>query len=197
LAYISEKIKAIHGDIEAADFVERHSSVIAPLAIVSNGTRRVTGSGADGLLSEDEKTELKGACSTFGTAWKAAYDRPSTPKGHIVVAHVPWFVDEYGICGVFGREAARRFTCCTRSAVRWYGRCAIPRPATMRKPCTSQRACLPRSLIGTDTTAKRRSAAILVLARERGMKTEVASNELARCWLDVLCLWITSVTIPN
>jgi hypothetical protein len=102
LAYISEKIKAIHGDIEAADFVERHSSVIAPLAIVSNGTRRVTGSGADGLLSEDEKTELKGACSAFGTAWKAAYDRPLTPKGHIVVAHVPWFVDEYGICGVFG-----------------------------------------------------------------------------------------------
>jgi hypothetical protein len=47
LAYISEKNKAIHGDIEAADFVERHSSVIAPLAIVSSGTRRVTGSGAD------------------------------------------------------------------------------------------------------------------------------------------------------
>jgi hypothetical protein len=30
LAYISETIKAIHGDIEAADFVQRHSSVIAP-----------------------------------------------------------------------------------------------------------------------------------------------------------------------
>jgi hypothetical protein len=25
-----------------------------------------------------------------------------TPKGHIVVAHVPWFVGEYGICVVFG-----------------------------------------------------------------------------------------------
>jgi hypothetical protein len=30
LAYFSEKIKAIHGDIEAADFVERYSSVVAP-----------------------------------------------------------------------------------------------------------------------------------------------------------------------
>jgi hypothetical protein len=27
---------------------------------------------------------------------------PPDPKGHIVVAHVPWFVDEYGICGIFG-----------------------------------------------------------------------------------------------
>ena len=44
--------------------------------IVSNGTRRVTGSDADGLLSEDKKTELKGACAAFGAAWKAAYDRP-------------------------------------------------------------------------------------------------------------------------
>jgi hypothetical protein len=25
-----------------------------------------------------------------------------TPKGHVVVAHVPWFVDTNGICGVFG-----------------------------------------------------------------------------------------------
>ena len=49
--------------------------------IVSNGTRRVTGSDADGLLSEDKKTELKGACAAFGAAWKAAYDRPLTPKG--------------------------------------------------------------------------------------------------------------------
>ena len=104
LAYMSDKIKAIHGDVEAADFVQRHSCVIAPLALVSNGTRRVTGSGADGLLSEDEKTELKEACAAFGVAWKASYDRPLTPKGHIVVAHVPWFVDEYGICGVFGED---------------------------------------------------------------------------------------------
>ena len=104
LAYISERIKTTHGDTEAADFVARHSNVIAPLALVSKGTRRVTGSGAGGLLSEDEKTELKGACADFWMAWKAAYNRPLTPKGHIVVAHVPWFVDEYGICGVFGED---------------------------------------------------------------------------------------------
>ena len=104
LAYMSDKIKAIHGDVEAADFVQRHSCVIAPLAVVSNGTRRVTGSGADGLLSEDEKMELKEACAAFGVAWNASYNRPLTPKGHIVVAHVPWFVDQYGICGVFGED---------------------------------------------------------------------------------------------
>ena len=67
-------------------------------------TRRVTGSGADGLLSEDEKTELKGACAAFGVAWNASSKRPLTLKGHIVVAHVPWFVDQYGICGVFGED---------------------------------------------------------------------------------------------
>jgi hypothetical protein len=60
LAYISEKIKAVHGDIAASDFVEHHSNVIAPLAIVSNGTRQVTGSGADGLLSEDKKNGAQG-----------------------------------------------------------------------------------------------------------------------------------------
>ena len=52
---MSDKIEAIHGDVEAADFVLRHSRVMEPLAVVSSGTRRVTGSGADGLLSEDEK----------------------------------------------------------------------------------------------------------------------------------------------
>ena len=29
-----------------------------------------------------------------------------TPKGHIVEVHVPWFVDRYGICGVFGEDVA-------------------------------------------------------------------------------------------
>ena len=101
---MSGKIKEINGDAEAEDFVQRHSHVTAPLALVSNGTRRVTGSGADGLLSADENTELKEACAAFGVAWKASYDRPLTPKGHIVVAHVPWFVGEYGICGVFGED---------------------------------------------------------------------------------------------
>ena len=59
LAYISERIKTTHCDTEAADFVDRHSSVIAPLALVSKGTRRVTGSGAGGLLSEDENWALR------------------------------------------------------------------------------------------------------------------------------------------
>jgi hypothetical protein len=139
---------------------------------VSTGTRRVTGSGADGLLSEDKKTELKGACAAFGAAWKAAYDRPLTPKGYIVVAYVPWFVDEYGICGVFGEdgcEALHVLGSLCRKMVH-NGRCATPRPATKRTPCTTQRARLPQSLIGTHKTAERGAAAILVLARERGWK---------------------------
>jgi hypothetical protein len=53
LAYISETIKAIHGDIEAADFVQRHSSVIAPYRelrhAAGEGQRRRR------ALSEDEK----------------------------------------------------------------------------------------------------------------------------------------------
>ena len=40
--------------------MQRRSCVIAPLALVSNGTRRITGSGADGLLSEDEKNGAQG-----------------------------------------------------------------------------------------------------------------------------------------
>ena len=45
--HISESTKTTHGNTEATDFVQRHSSVIAPLALVSNGTQRVTGSGAN------------------------------------------------------------------------------------------------------------------------------------------------------
>ena len=88
----------------------------------------------------------------------------------------------------------RRFTCWTRPAVRWYGRCATPRPATKRTPFTTLRARLPQSLIGTPVKAQRGAAAILVLARERRVEAEAASNQLvARCCLDVLYLWITKV----
>jgi len=52
---LSDEIKAIHGVVEAADFVQRLSCVMALLALVNSGARWVTGSGADGLLSEDEK----------------------------------------------------------------------------------------------------------------------------------------------
>ena len=137
LAYMSDKIKAIHGDVEAADFVQRHSCVIAPLAVVSNGTRRVTGSGADGLLSEDEKMELKEACAAFGVAWNASYNRPLTPKGHIVVAHVPWFVDQCGICGVFGEdgcEALHVLDSLCRKIVRQMRNPEPPPPSTHPSP---------------------------------------------------------------
>ena len=37
-------------------------------------------------------------------AWWESDRRILTPKGHIVEVHVPWFVDRYGICGVFGED---------------------------------------------------------------------------------------------
>ena len=117
-----------HGDVEAADFVQRHSFLITPLALVSNCTRRIKGSGADGLLSEDERTELKHACAVFGVAWKASYDRPLTPNGHIVVAWCRGSWTSAASVASSGRMAARRFTCWTRSAVRSYGKCATPNP---------------------------------------------------------------------
>ena len=149
--------------------MQRHSSVIAPLALASNGTRRVTGSGAGGLLSEDEKRSSRGRAPAFRIAWKAGYSRPLIPEGHIVVMHVPWFVDEDGCGG---------FTCPTRSGVRWFGRCATPRPATKRTPCTPHRARLPRALIGSHTRKppkrQRRDGGAPVACACAG--AEVASN---------------------
>ena len=173
LANMSEKIKAIHGDVEAADFVQRHSCVIAPLAVVSNGTRWVTGSGADGLLSEDEKTELKGACAAFGEAWNASYNRPLTPKGHSVVAHVPWFVDQYGIFGEDGCEALHVLDSLCRKIVR-----KMRNPEARHKAHTLHRTARSFTpvLDRCPTRAERGAAAILVLARERGVETEVATN---------------------
>jgi hypothetical protein len=31
-------------------------------------------------------------------------NRALTPKGHVVVVHVPWFVDKHGICDVLGED---------------------------------------------------------------------------------------------
>jgi hypothetical protein len=126
-AAILEKIRlgiiaAGHSAEEAAAFVERHGRVLKELAVISRITRRVGGDGPDGLLSAQEKGKLKAACAAFGLAWKASYpNRNMTPKGHVVVAHVPWFVDAYGICGVFGEggcEAAHVTDSAARKLVR-------------------------------------------------------------------------------
>ena len=73
LACLSDKIEAIHGDVIDEDFVQRHSRVIAPLALVRDGTRRVTGSGADGLWGgvegelrpppDPKRAHRRGACA--------------------------------------------------------------------------------------------------------------------------------------
>ena len=77
---MSDKFKAIHGDVEAADFVQRHSCVTAPLALVSNGTRRITGSGADGLLSEDEKNGAQGGVRGLWGGVEGELRPPPDPK---------------------------------------------------------------------------------------------------------------------
>jgi hypothetical protein len=59
-------------------------------------------------LSVADKTELKLACAAFGLAWTTGYpNRALTPKGHVVVAHLPWFVEMYGICVFLARAASK------------------------------------------------------------------------------------------
>ena len=56
LAAISAAISAAgHGEEEVLGFVARHSPVLQALALVSRGTRRVTGKGPDGLLDDERK----------------------------------------------------------------------------------------------------------------------------------------------
>jgi hypothetical protein len=99
-------IKAGHSPEEFTAFVKRHARVLKELEIIIGRiTRRVKGTGPNGLLSEAEKTALKDAYAAFGAAWKLSYpNRALTSKGHVVVVHVPWFVDKNGICGVLGED---------------------------------------------------------------------------------------------
>ena len=99
-------VAARYGGTEARDFVDRHTAVLKELVVVSSITRRVKGAGAGGLLSDAERAELKRACAAFGEAWRASYHRILTPKGNIVDLHVPYFVDLFHACGVFGEDGA-------------------------------------------------------------------------------------------
>ncbi len=94
------------GEEEANGFVERHSRVMAPLEVLSRGMRRTEGAGAGGLLSAKEMAELKAACAEFGASWRESYHRLPTPKAHVIEVHVPWFIDMYHICGIFGEDGA-------------------------------------------------------------------------------------------
>jgi hypothetical protein len=61
-------IEAGHSPEEFTAFVERHARVLKELEIIGRITRRVEGTGPNGLLSEAEKTALKDACAAFGAA---------------------------------------------------------------------------------------------------------------------------------
>ena len=67
-------IEAGHSPEEFTAFVERHARVLKELEIIGRitrvTTRRVEGTGPNGLLSEAEKTALKDACAAFGAASK-------------------------------------------------------------------------------------------------------------------------------
>ena len=46
-------------------------------------------------------------CAEFGRAWRLSYtDRLLTSKGHVAEVHVPHFIDDYAICGVFEEDGA-------------------------------------------------------------------------------------------
>ena len=53
------------------------------------------------------------------------------------MAHVPWFVDEYGICCIFGESGFEALHVSGPLSRGLYGRCATPRPATKNYPFTT------------------------------------------------------------
>ena len=111
LDHIATAVRLHQGDAEAADFVKRNSRVLKPLEVVSRITRRVTGAGPGGLLSVEEKDEVKKACAGFGEAWKLSYeDKNETPKAHIVIKHLPDSSSGGGSAGSSERTARRRCT---------------------------------------------------------------------------------------
>ena len=100
----SDMLAAGHPESECADFVTRHSAVLAPLNTVLQLTRKT-----EMLNRETEIPALREACAQFAAAWRENYsdrDRMLTVKGHIVEAHVADFVEHYGTAGVFGEDGA-------------------------------------------------------------------------------------------
>jgi hypothetical protein len=57
------RLGRIYSPEEAIAFVERHARVLKELDMIGRITRRIEGSGPNGLLSEAEKTALKDACA--------------------------------------------------------------------------------------------------------------------------------------
>ena len=101
LAKISTAMaSAGHKDAECLAFVQRHSAVCAPLGVVAHLTRAVR------MLTGQEKSELKQACSGFAAAWRSSYPnrKQLTVKGHIVERHVPEYAEWHGTCGIFGED---------------------------------------------------------------------------------------------
>ena len=90
--------------VEADAFVQRHREVLDALHEVSIHTRRVTGDGPHGLLSDAQLGMLISSCSSFAEAWWRNYDRMLPPKGHRVEHEVPYYASLYGILGPTGED---------------------------------------------------------------------------------------------
>ena len=71
-------------------------------------------------------------------------NRALTPKGHVVVVHVPWFVDKNGICGVLGEDGEEAVHVTDSAARKLVRQMKTLKSATRRTPSTTPRACLPR-----------------------------------------------------
>jgi hypothetical protein len=84
LAFVSEKIKATYGDIVAAYFFSAtEACVIAPLALVRNGTRWVTFSGKNELLSENG---AKGGLRGLWEGVEGQLQPPTDPQKALISA---------------------------------------------------------------------------------------------------------------
>jgi hypothetical protein len=71
-------------------------------------------------------------------------NRALTPKGHVLVVHVPCFVGKYGICGVLGEDGSEAAHATDSAARKLVRQMKTLESATRRKHPTTTRTRLAR-----------------------------------------------------
>ena len=148
-------VAARHSGGDAKDFVNRHTSVMKELVVVSSFTRRVNGAGAGGASSP--------------TRSSSGHARPLDS----VVGERPANLDAKGAaslkCTSHGSSTATASAACSARTSRrrctWWTTCAgtscarfaTPRTATRRTSCTTRCMLLRRSYKGRFSRGSRRS----------------------------------------
>ena len=91
---------ARHREADAAAFVQRHSSVLEKLAIISPILRAIR------FLSPTELDQLEASCKKVAANFRDAYPdhRIVTVKMHIVERHLWRIARRYGTLGIFGED---------------------------------------------------------------------------------------------